>query len=343
MLTDRLLTSIVGSAITDTNTVQLVPYASSISNHFLSELDIRNSHASVDTAIDIMAGEELLWTMPAPAGKSKCRKFDPPLKLPSGSNLSIKARDASSIEAAVRYLRGIVDPVQPAPPAFSFTRRDMSSAGLYYGEGDNSNDYVLLGDNWTLGINDSWTVAFQLKYNGGSGNETLFSSQDNTSYTGISITSYSSSTRVTLFNKDGANHYLEVRTNGNLTPYDSWTTIVVDYDGSRTSAGIRVWQDGVLLTNTEQNNTLTANAAVVNNSTTVNGSKSPSGYADILVWMGGATQDTIDAYNDATEVTEEPDWMIEMDDESGTIVTATKGTDGSLLGDDGSNWWVQTS
>lgn len=106
MLPESFLTSITGSAISDTSSHEILSSASAQARHLISDIDVTNTHASVNTALDILAGGEVLWSIPAPAGDGSLRTFTPPLDCGLGNSVEIQAQDAATILASIRYRKG---------------------------------------------------------------------------------------------------------------------------------------------------------------------------------------------------------------------------------------------
>lgn len=106
MLPESFLTSVTAAAITDGTSHGMLQSLSAISRYLISDIDVTNTHASVNTALDILADGELIWSIPAPSADGTVRTFDPPLDCGLGNSVEIQAQDAASILASIRYRKG---------------------------------------------------------------------------------------------------------------------------------------------------------------------------------------------------------------------------------------------
>lgn len=346
MLAEGFLTSNVGSAITDTDAVQLVPYASSISNHFLSELDICNNHASVSTALDIMSGDNVLWTLPAPAGKSRIRKFDPPLKLPAGSNLSIKSHDAASIGVSARYLRGIIDPVQPEPPAYSWIPEDLTESGVTYLDLDGSSNYISMPP-WILKPDSIWTLLWQGRVDSGVENGDSYFNQLDSSTRGLWITYSSGDLHIYIFDTGSFKMQASVPGGSVGTAYN-WAVL---WDGTtRDFSGLTVLRNNVEQTITEQVDNLSggSNTTPAGDNNQFVG-RNNTKYIDISIrdiarFNSLLSAENLTAFNEKTSIDVEPEIRLKCDEGSGTLIANTgSGSDGDATLNGSTDAWTTTA
>jgi hypothetical protein len=102
-LPEALLTSSVGAAISNTNALDFIPAPGSYVGLLLHEISVANVHESANTVLDILAGSDQKFGVPAPVSGPQVFKFDPPLDFPANTKLAVKAKAAATIWASVRY------------------------------------------------------------------------------------------------------------------------------------------------------------------------------------------------------------------------------------------------
>lgn len=93
-----MLYSFNSAAITDTNTYQfLESLTTSGQSWFVTQISASNLDASVDTALNILAGSEGLWSVGlANSGGSANVHFDPPIQVGEFTALNAKATVTSA-------------------------------------------------------------------------------------------------------------------------------------------------------------------------------------------------------------------------------------------------------
>jgi hypothetical protein len=116
IIPEALLLSVTG-AIATTNAVDFMPslyrlvageMVSSSQQWLLKDISIINTHASVHTAVSVLADSEAKWLMTAPANSGSQKEFSPPLPLGEHKKVALKCSAAGTVQVAARFLPGRV-------------------------------------------------------------------------------------------------------------------------------------------------------------------------------------------------------------------------------------------
>lgn len=231
---------------------------------------------------------------------------------------------------------------------YTFTPKNPATTNTKFGLFDGTDDVVTTANtDWPFTNTTPWSVGITYTHKeAGSKTDPLIyiegaNNQGATIY--VSATGVGCELRF-----GGATYNIDTLTTGFTPVVDTNYQIFIEYNGSGLASGVKIYVDGALRTlgtATESNTGSWVTAAPTTNPLTFGkGASNFSNTAvfEISIWDKVVLSSTRSAWFSKSTITEEPNGHWDFDVTSGTTVTERtgNGTNGTLAGDTGSNFWT---